>query len=148
MDQRLATSPTQLVGDRDAPNPRRNLAHRDVEAPYVVAVGAFAAYYRATRGMWTVAFRDGPSIEALREPMSEYERYIELAEPKLSERALMVVDNLLMGGEVALPEGADTRWRPESLASARRLSADLLNSGDWLACVLPVGDGIGVAVRR
>lgn len=53
------------------------LGEADAEARARTAVGAFAAYYRATRGMWTVAFRDGPSIEALREPMSEYERYIE-----------------------------------------------------------------------
>jgi predicted O-methyltransferase YrrM len=77
----------------------------------------------------------------------EYARYIELAEPKLSERALMVVDNLLMGGEVALPEDADTRWNPDSLASARRLNAELLASDKWLASVLPVGDGIGIAAR-
>jgi predicted O-methyltransferase YrrM len=78
----------------------------------------------------------------------EYARYIELAEPKLSERALMVVDNLLMSGEVAPDEDAQTRWNPGSLAAARRLNADLLGSEDWLACVLPVGDGIGVAARR
>ena len=78
----------------------------------------------------------------------EYARYIELAEPKLSERALMVVDNLLMSGEVALPEGADTRWNPDSLASARRLNAELLVSDRWLGSVLPVGDGIGIAARR
>ena len=78
----------------------------------------------------------------------EYARYIELAEPKLSERALMVVDNLLMSGEVALPEDAETRWNPDSLASARRLSAGLLASDRWLASVLPVGDGIGIAARR
>ena len=78
----------------------------------------------------------------------EYARYIELAQPKLSERALMVVDNLLMSGEVALPEGAETRWNPDSLASARRLNSDLVSSDEWLACVLPVGDGIGVAARR
>ena len=78
----------------------------------------------------------------------EYARYIEIAEPKLSERALMVVDNLLMSGEVALPEGADTRWNADSLASARRLNSDLLGSDDWLGCVLPVGDGIGVAAKR
>jgi predicted O-methyltransferase YrrM len=78
----------------------------------------------------------------------EYARYIALAEQKLSERALMVVDNLLMSGEVALPEGADTRWNADSLASARRLNSDLLGSSDWLACVLAVGDGIGVAARR
>jgi predicted O-methyltransferase YrrM len=77
----------------------------------------------------------------------EYARYIELAMPKLSERALMVADNLLMSGEVALPEAAETRWNPDSLASARRLGAELLSSEEWLACVLPVGDGIGVAAR-
>jgi predicted O-methyltransferase YrrM len=79
---------------------------------------------------------------------AEYSRYIELAEPKLSERALLVVDNLLMRGEVALPEGADTSWNPDSLSAVRRLNAELLDAGDWLACVLPVGDGIGVAARR
>ena len=78
----------------------------------------------------------------------EYARYIELAQSKLSERALMVVDNLLMSGEVALPEDAETRWSSDSLASARRLNSELLSSEDWLACVLPVGDGIGVAARR
>lgn len=78
----------------------------------------------------------------------EYARYIELAEPTLSQRALMVVDNLLMSGEVALPEGAETRWNPDSLAAARRLNADLVNSEEWVASVLPVGDGIGVAARR
>jgi predicted O-methyltransferase YrrM len=78
----------------------------------------------------------------------EYARYIELAEPLLSERALMVVDNLLMLGEVALPAGAETDWNPESLAAARLLNSELLRSGRWLACVLPVGDGIGVAARR
>jgi predicted O-methyltransferase YrrM len=78
----------------------------------------------------------------------EYARYIELAKPKLAERALMVVDNLLMRGEVALPEDAETWWNPDSLAAARALNSDLLTSEDWLSCVLPVGDGIGVAARR
>jgi len=78
----------------------------------------------------------------------EYARYIELAEPKLAERALMVVDNLLMSGEVALPEDAETHWSTDSLVSARRLNTELLSSDSWLACVLPVGDGIGVAARR
>jgi predicted O-methyltransferase YrrM len=59
----------------------------------------------------------------------------------------MVVDNLLMRGEVALPEDAETWWDPDSLASARALNAELLGSERWLACVLPVGDGIGVAAR-
>jgi predicted O-methyltransferase YrrM len=78
----------------------------------------------------------------------EYERYIELAEPKLSERAVMVIDNLLMGGQVALPEGTGSGWSPDSLAAARRLNANLLRSDEWLGCVLAVGDGIGLAARR
>jgi predicted O-methyltransferase YrrM len=78
----------------------------------------------------------------------EYAHYIELAEEKLSKRAVMVVDNLLMSGEVALPADAETRWNGDSLAAARLLNADLLASEDWLACVLPVGDGIGLAARR
>jgi predicted O-methyltransferase YrrM len=78
----------------------------------------------------------------------EYERYIELAEPMLSERAVLVVDNMLMSGEVALPEDADTQWRDQSLRAARRLNAELLDSERWLACVLPIGDGIAFAARR
>ena len=78
----------------------------------------------------------------------EYPRYIELAEPLLAERCLLVVDNLLMSGEVALPEGAETFWNPDSLAAARALNSALLRSERWLACVLPVGDGIGFGARR
>jgi predicted O-methyltransferase YrrM len=78
----------------------------------------------------------------------EYSRYIELAEPLLSERCVLVVDNLLMTGEVALPEGAQTDWSTASLSAARTLNAELLRSERWVACVLPVGDGIGFGARR
>jgi predicted O-methyltransferase YrrM len=91
-------------------------------------------------GPFDLLFVDGTKVE--------YRDYIELSEPKLSERALLVVDNLLMSGEVGLQEGADTRWSAENLASARTLNAELVNSDRWVACVLPVGDGIGVAARR
>jgi predicted O-methyltransferase YrrM len=78
----------------------------------------------------------------------QYRGYIDAAEPKLSDRAVLVVDNMLMSGEVALPADAETWWRPEALASARALNAGLVESGNWLACVLPVGDGIAFGVRR
>jgi predicted O-methyltransferase YrrM len=77
----------------------------------------------------------------------EYRSYIELAEPKLSERALLVIDNLLMGGQVAGGEGS-TQWRPEALAAARELNAELLASERWVGSVLPIGDGVGFAARR
>ena len=78
---------------------------------------------------------------------TEYREYIELAEPKLAPRALMVVDNLLMSGDVAVPPGAQTTWPEESLASARALNSELVGGEGWVGCVLPVGDGIGVAAR-
>lgn len=78
----------------------------------------------------------------------QYEGYISAAEPKLSDRAVLVVDNMLMSGEVALPAGEGTQWRAEALSSARALNAELVGSERWLACVLPVGDGIAFGVRR
>jgi predicted O-methyltransferase YrrM len=78
----------------------------------------------------------------------EYRTYLELAEPKLSERAVLVVDNMLMSGEVALPEEESTAWRTESVAAARALNAELLESDRWVASVLPVGDGVAFATRR
>jgi predicted O-methyltransferase YrrM len=94
----------------------------------------------------TIGSLEGPYdllfVDAAKE---EYRSYIELAEPKLSERAVLVIDNLLMSGEVAAPEGADTYWKPESLAAARDLNRELLDSERWLGSVLPIGDGIGFA---
>jgi predicted O-methyltransferase YrrM len=96
----------------------------------------------------TIADLEGPfDVLFVDATKVEYRRYIELAEPKLTERALMIVDNLLMGGDVAAPEGTDTFWSPENLASARALNSELVGSDDWVGCVLAVGDGIGVAAR-
>ena len=61
---------------------------------------------------------------------------------------MLVVDNMLMSGEVALAGGREQPWRAESLAAARALNAELLDSERWLACVLPVGDGVAFATRR
>ena len=77
----------------------------------------------------------------------EYARYVELADAKLSERAVLVVDNLLMSGEVALPEDAQTQWRDASLTAARELNVELTTGSRWVGSVLPVGDGIGFAAR-
>jgi predicted O-methyltransferase YrrM len=79
---------------------------------------------------------------------TEYADYLRMAEPKATERAVLVIDNVLMSGEVALPEGADTRWSAENLEKARALNADLLRSERWLGVVLTIGDGVAFAVRR
>jgi predicted O-methyltransferase YrrM len=97
----------------------------------------------------TIVGLDGPfDLLFVDASKGEYPRYIELAEPKLSERAVLVVDNLLMDGEVALPGEAKTTWNPASLAAARKLNAELMRSERWLASVLPIGDGVGLGARR
>jgi len=97
----------------------------------------------------TIPALDGPfDLLFIDAKKDEYREYLELAEPLLSERALLVVDNLLMSGEVALPHDADTRWADESLAAARQFNAELLNGERWLGSVLPIGDGVGFAARR
>jgi len=96
----------------------------------------------------TIPALDGPfDVLFVDATKTEYRRYIELAGPKLTDRALMIVDNLLMSGDVAAPEGADTYWSPENLASARALNSELVEDERWVGCVLAVGDGIGVAAR-
>jgi len=78
----------------------------------------------------------------------EYREYLELAESKLSERALLVVDNLLMSGEVADPDGGGSgRWPRETVDAGRAFNAGLLASEHWRGAVLPVGDGVGLATR-
>lgn len=94
---------------------------------------------RALEGPFDLLFVDAAK--------AEYADYIELALPKLSERALLVVDNLLMSGDVALPEGEPTSWAAGSVAAARGLNLELLSDPRWVASVLPVGDGIGFAAR-
>jgi caffeoyl-CoA O-methyltransferase len=78
----------------------------------------------------------------------EYADYLQLAEPKASECALLVVDNLLMSGDVALEDDSEAHWRPESLAAARAFNRELISSDRWLGAVLPIGDGVGFAARR
>src|SRR5919108_474340 len=65
----------------------------------------------------------------------EYAEYLRLAEPKASERALLVVDNLLMSGDVAQTDDSQATWRPQSLAAARAFNLELLGSDRWLGSV-------------
>jgi predicted O-methyltransferase YrrM len=96
----------------------------------------------------TIPSLDGPfDLLFVDAAKTEYRDYIELAMPKLTERSLMVVDNLLMSGEVALPPGAAGRWNPDSLEAARVLNAELIADERWVGSVVPVGDGVGIAAR-
>jgi predicted O-methyltransferase YrrM len=92
---------------------------------------------------------DGPfDLVFLDATKSEVEAYLERLQGRLAERCLLVVDNLLMGGFIALPDGQDTHWSAENLAAARAATRRLMASEEWLFSLLPVGDGVGLGARR
>jgi predicted O-methyltransferase YrrM len=79
---------------------------------------------------------------------TEYMRYLEMAEQKAAERAVLVVDNMLMSGDVGLDDDSEAFWSAENLASARDFNRKLVSSERWLGAVLPIGDGVVFAARR
>jgi predicted O-methyltransferase YrrM len=79
---------------------------------------------------------------------TEIDAYLERLDGRLAPHALLVVDNLLMSGEAALPDGVDTSWSEESLRAARQTTRALMSSPEWMFSLLPVGDGVGLGARR
>lgn len=97
----------------------------------------------------SLASLEGPfDLVFLDATKTEVEAYLRALEGKLADRALLVVDNLLMSGEVALPDDHDGRWARDSILAGRAGAKALMASGEWLFSLLPVGDGVGIAARR
>ena len=78
-----------------------------------------------------------------------YEAQLTLALPLMPKGALLVADNLLWGGRVASGDREeDPPWRRQATSSLRRFNEALLSHPELSAQILPVGDGVGLAVRR
>jgi predicted O-methyltransferase YrrM len=77
----------------------------------------------------------------------QYREYIELAEPLLSERAALVIDNLLVGGRWPCRRARRHGPQPSRSPLPVRSTPELLGSENWLGSVLPIGDGVGFAAR-
>jgi caffeoyl-CoA O-methyltransferase len=91
------------------------------------------------QGAYDVAFIDGAK--------TQYVDYFERLEPLLRKGAVLVVDNVLMGGTVAEGRG-DGQWTDEQIKSARAINERLLHSEGLTGTVTPVGDGVLIAVKR
>lgn len=77
-------------------------------------------------------------IDAVKE---EYAQYLDLGLPRLRTGGVVLVDNLLWGGKVA---GDDTE---SSTVALREFNRYFVNHPQLRAEVLPVGDGLGYAVK-
>ncbi|MDQ6653319.1 MAG: O-methyltransferase [Acidobacteriota bacterium] len=81
-------------------------------------------------------------IDALKE---EYSGYLELALPKLRSGGIVIVDNLLWGGQVAGEVRAPDQ--ESSTKALREFNEQFVRHSHLRAEVLPVGDGLGYAVK-
>jgi len=75
----------------------------------------------------------------------EYPRYLEIAVPKLSARGVIVADNVLWRGTVAHEEPEENET--ERATALRAFNMALVSRPELCGVVLPLGDGVGFAVR-
>jgi predicted O-methyltransferase YrrM len=77
----------------------------------------------------------------------QYADYLVRVVPHLRVGGLIVADNTLMSGTVATGE-PNGPWGAEHIAAMRAFNARLMSDPALDATVLPVGDGLTLAVRR
>jgi predicted O-methyltransferase YrrM len=77
---------------------------------------------------------------------TEYSDYLALVRDRLTPGAVIFVDNLLWGGQVA--EGARSEDQRASTEAIRAFNERFVNDPEFVATIVPVGDGVGIAVKR
>lgn len=75
---------------------------------------------------------------------TEYRQYVEKILPRLRPGGLLVLDNLLWKGRVAEPPTHEVDDNADAL---RDLNPWLMSHPHLLSLVLPLGDGVGLAVK-
>lgn len=79
---------------------------------------------------------------------SEYRRYLDLVLPRLRVGGVVVIDNLLWGGEVAEPPPDEAATEKDAPAeSLRAFNGYLMMHPQLEAVVMPLGDGVGLATK-
>jgi caffeoyl-CoA O-methyltransferase len=103
-----------------------------------LALAAFAEAEPALAGPFDMAFIDALKVE--------YSGYLAALRPRLRPGALVVADNVLWGGGAARSSG--TGSTSAETQALRRFNAAVLGDAGFSATILPVGDGLLLAVWR
>lgn len=75
---------------------------------------------------------------------TEYADYLDFVVPLLKRSGLVIVDNLLWGGQAAGdPQPSDS----QTTAAIREFNKTFLNHPQLDATIVPVGDGVGIGAR-
>jgi caffeoyl-CoA O-methyltransferase len=94
---------------------------------------------RGLEGSVDMAFLDGLK--------GDYPEHFELILARLRPGGVVAIDNVLLTGTVAAGRG-DGYWTDEHVERMREFNRRLVSDPRLDATVLPVGDGVAVAVRR
>jgi caffeoyl-CoA O-methyltransferase len=90
-------------------------------------------------GPFDLAFIDGVKVQ--------YGAYLDAVLPLLRPGGLVAADNVLMSGTVAEGRGSG-QWGDEQIAAMRAFNERLTSDPSLEASVVPIGDGLMLAVRR
>jgi caffeoyl-CoA O-methyltransferase len=113
------------------------IADDRIEVITAPALDAFAASDARLAGPFDLAF-----IDALKD---EYPAYFEALRPRMAPGGLLVADNVLWSGRTS---GGRSPRPGDGTASLREFCRAVLNDPGYVGTVLPVGDGLLVAVHR
>ena len=114
------------------------IADEQITVVTAPALDAFEANDPRLAGPFDLAF-----IDAMK---PEYERYVEALRPRLAPGALLVADNVLWSGRVSGSRPSDPN--DANTTALRRFDRAVLADPDFLATILPVGDGLLIATLR
>lgn len=113
---------------------RKNFAEAGLAKKVQVLKGPALEVLRGLENRYDLVF-----IDAAKE---EYEAYLAAALPRVPKGGLVLVDNLLWSGRVAAEGPAEG-----ATEAIRRFNARFMAHPDLRASIVPVGDGLGVAVK-
>jgi caffeoyl-CoA O-methyltransferase len=123
-------------GDRKNADEARGYFERaGVSDRITIKVGDALEFLSEEKGEFDVIFCDVDK--------EDYPRAFRLALPRLRKGALFVADNVLWSGKVAQPNPPE-----DSTKAILEFNRLLYDSGDLFTTVLPIRDGLAVAVKR
>lgn len=126
------------IDPETAERARRNFAEAGLAKKVAVFKGPALHVLSTLENRYEFVF-----IDARKE---EYERYLAAALALAPKGAVFVIDNLLWGGRVIAPPAPGAPREAET-AAIRAFNERFLSHPDLCATILPVGDGLGVAVK-
>ena len=79
---------------------------------------------------------------------AQYPAYFEEAKRLLSEGGILIADNCLKGGEIVESKFAVTRRNRTIHKRMREFLLEITRSPEFVTTILPIGDGVVLAVKR